>query len=872
MSSTTLAQKYDVRVEDGTIDIASIPSFISDNLHPRIILRPYQEEALSRFIYYIEKDKTKLIPVHLLFNMATGTGKTLIMSSVMLYLYTKGYRNFVFFVDKDNIVQKTIENFTDNTSPKYSFSDSIVVDGKRILIRKVENFSDSDNGAINIKFITLAGLHSEVTFPKEEGLSMDDFKLNKTVFLSDEAHHVNASTKKKELNDEEKSWEYTVMKLLNSNQQNVLLEFTATLDEGHEKIVEKYSDKIIFKYDLKKYISERYSKDIFLYKTSEGIDDRILHALILSQYRRKLAGKYDKSFKPVVLIKSKTKKESENTETLFYKLLNNLKVDDLQRIERQAKSNENNNVAIKAFEFFHKEKVSFPELIKELQIEFSKERRIQMNDETQKVQQSKLLNSLEEETNKVRVIFQVKKLDEGWDVLNLFDIIRAYETRDTGTITTSEAQLVGRGARYFPFAVESSQEVDRRKYDEDINNELRVLEQLYYHCQNDHRYISEIKNALQKTGIELDNKRIIELKLKDSFKHSLFYAQALIYTNKQQKNDRKSITSLKDIDLDKLTYTDSLSFGTSGIEKVFTQGNLPVSQSSLKIKSEKILLKEIPVHITRTALDTLPFFSFSNLKTYLPNIKSRDEFITSNAYAGNIRIDIDGPEDRIETIKNDNPYLYSILVRKVFEDLKNKIIYNSFEYKGTDDFVPTELHKLIKDKLIQVEVNNESDKEAGKAMGGTETNIPLNLSNLDWYSHTENYGTSEEKYLIKAILGFIDSIKDKYNSIYLIRNERQIKIFDKKGRAIEPDFLLYTSQKKQKDISYYQLFIEPKGTHLLKEDAWKGDFLKGLNKKYKAQANLIETPEYYIFGLPLYNEQQTKREFETDLKEKLQIK
>ena len=240
MSSTALYQKYDIRVEDGAIDIKSIPSFISDNLHSRVVLRPYQEEALSRFIYYFEKDKSKIIPVHLLFNMATGTGKTLIMSSVMLHLYTKGYRNFVFFVDKDNIVQKTIENFTDSTSPKYSFANSIIIDGKRILVRKVENFSDSDNRAINIKFSTLAGLHSEITFPKEEGLSMDDFKLKKTVFLSDEAHHVNASTKKKELDEEEKSWEYTVMKLLNSNLENVLLEFTATIDERHEKIVEKY--------------------------------------------------------------------------------------------------------------------------------------------------------------------------------------------------------------------------------------------------------------------------------------------------------------------------------------------------------------------------------------------------------------------------------------------------------------------------------------------------------------------------------------------------------------------------------------------------------------------------------------------------------
>ena len=56
---------------------------------------------------------------------------------------------------------------------------------------------------------------------------------------------------------------------------------------------------------------------------------------------------------------------------------------------------------------------------------------------------------------------RVQKLNEGWDVLNLFDIVRCYETRDSrfnrpGKTTISEAQLIGRGARYFPFILSES--------------------------------------------------------------------------------------------------------------------------------------------------------------------------------------------------------------------------------------------------------------------------------------------------------------------------------------------------------------------------------------------------------------------------------
>ena len=41
------------------------------------------------------------------------------------------------------------------------------------------------------------------------------------------------------------------MKILNSHLDNILLEFTATIDLNNENIVQKYMDKIIYKYDLK---------------------------------------------------------------------------------------------------------------------------------------------------------------------------------------------------------------------------------------------------------------------------------------------------------------------------------------------------------------------------------------------------------------------------------------------------------------------------------------------------------------------------------------------------------------------------------------------------------------------------------------------
>ena len=71
-----------------------------------------------------------------------------------------------------------------------------------------------------------------------------------------------------------------------------------------------------------------------------------------------------------------------------------------------------------------------------------------------------LLNSLGNINNPIRVVFAVAKLNEGWDVLNLYDIVRISEgAGTTRTATDSEAQLIGRGARYFPFVYEGERKV-----------------------------------------------------------------------------------------------------------------------------------------------------------------------------------------------------------------------------------------------------------------------------------------------------------------------------------------------------------------------------------------------------------------------------
>ena len=85
------------------------------------------------------------------------------------------------------------------------------------------------------------------------------------------------------------------------------------------------------------------------------------------------------------------------------------------------------------------------------------------------------------------------KLNEGWDVLNLFDIVKIDEKKKVNkNATNAEAQLIGRGARYYPFIYEEEKSYKRR-FDNEFSD-LKSIETLHYHTINDSSYIKIYTN------------------------------------------------------------------------------------------------------------------------------------------------------------------------------------------------------------------------------------------------------------------------------------------------------------------------------------------------------------------------------------------
>ena len=80
--------------------------------------------------------------------------------------------------------------------------------------------------------------------------------------------------------------------------------------------------------------------------------------------------------------------------------------------------------------YFANHNISLDNLILELKEDFSAEKTISVNSKEESEEKQLAVNTLEDPNNEYRAVFAVDKLNEGWDVLNLFDIVRLYDTRD----------------------------------------------------------------------------------------------------------------------------------------------------------------------------------------------------------------------------------------------------------------------------------------------------------------------------------------------------------------------------------------------------------------------------------------------------------
>ena len=271
-------------------------------------------------------------------------------------------------------------------------------------------------------------------------------------------------------------------------------------------------------------------------------------------------------------------------------------------------------------------------------------------------------------------------------------------------------------------------------------------------------------------------------------------------------------------------------------------------------------LASINYAIVNKGLAAYPVYKFKTLKSYFPHLKSTREFITGANYLGNIRIDI---RSRYE----EPPMaLFNTAAGIVLGKIAEKLSAIEESYEGTKEFTARKIHEVFSDKTV----NYTDPHDGGVGISQNDSSVAMSqridLSQENWFAFTDNYGTSEEKAFVAYFKDYVERLKAIYNKIYLVRNERQFHIYSfEAGERFEPDYVLFLQKNREDGYEQLQIFIEPKGSHLVANDQWKEDFLLQMKDEAIAKKIFVDDNKYLIWGFHFFNTELRSAEFSADM-------
>jgi type III restriction enzyme len=347
-----------------------------------------------------------------------------------------------------------------------------------------------------------------------------------------------------------------------------------------------------------------------------------------------------------------------------------------------------------------------------------------------------------------------------------------------------------------------------------------------------------------------ENEKEVDLKLKTDFKTKQFYKTGLVWFNERIKTDFKKKKVLQELPCRKHNVVFSIASSYGNEENIFGQ-NKEILKSEFVPQKKDVKVSQIEKHVILKALQKNDFYDFSKIVNYIPEINSIDELVEKDSYLAGFSITLEGRKDDLNNLNNQ---VYFNALLKLLSTIEKEIKTDISEFQGTENFIPASFKEVFGDKKIKVRIGSERSNSEWDY-----------LRDKDWYVFDSLYGTSEEKSFIDLISRMIEDLRKKYQEIYLVRNERVLKIYDfYDGSAFEPDYILFMKDKEGKDLNY-QLFVEPKGTHLLEHDQWKDEFLKKITDKNKTRKPLeYKNKKYKVLGVPFYNHEE-ENEFKGNL-------
>jgi type III restriction enzyme len=443
----------------------------------------------------VDKDTHKKAPF-LGYEMATGSGKTMLMGASIYFLNKKfGINNFLIITPSStDIYQKTIRNFTvggydsvwaDDTPFTFNlitgdnYNQNLFFDKSKDANIFVFNISKFGTNATN----TEKTWESAIWQDKGNSISIKQFlKGEKLIIITDEAHHHQSLVAKK---------------IINNFHPNAVLEFTATAIEN-ERGSEKKNQQIVYKYDIRRFLEDGHGKlvrAVALANETKKTKDAILQSeklklitLFFIHLLKKKAVLLDpkcRELKPIAFVK--VKEDTIYTEKIFnyikYDLANDL--DNINIILEKVKA-QDLDITDLLTELFND---NYGGKIDHLQADIQKtaERTIFYYGKSDKETEKKFLNI---RRNEVEVVVYMQRLDEGIDLPNIYTMAVINDTESN--FQTSVKQIIGRGVRL---------NKDKREFDDSPMSLIQQSEKLHIVCDQGKSFEDVVMRIQQEFGL-----------------------------------------------------------------------------------------------------------------------------------------------------------------------------------------------------------------------------------------------------------------------------------------------------------------------------------------------------------------------------------
>ncbi len=238
--------------------------------------------------------------------------------------------------------------------------------------------------------------------------------------------------------------------------------------------------------------------------------------------------------------------------------------------------------------------------------------------------------------------------------------------------------------RYFPFSYNDTIK-NKRKFDNELNHELRILEELFYYTYDDptdkadHNYIIELKAELKKDGYIRDDRVIKTFSLKEGEQYENFYKGMKIWYNKQIDNPNRKKETLDDIKRDFFVPYKVKELGLTEQEIDFEkQEDLQrLHLQEKKLKTISIKFKDIEKHIVQKAINIKAkqensLFQFAKLEEEL-DIGSIEQLQTEKMADFEIKIIASNTTDYEDIDNREKLNLVIKFLDAVFGELRNNI-------------------------------------------------------------------------------------------------------------------------------------------------------------------------------------------------------